>query len=348
MQSRFIHLIEKYLRFSSEELAIFLEIFSLDEHELQEYCSDNSVSLDYVAELMQESDDSEAAYDEEQEEASSVPILKTASVPVLSVRQRVTSDSLQTKTHSRQPSVAAVKTSIVNKSSLFSSQAVDVVPEKVNYSAVSCSLRAHAVAKTSQPKKLSLLAEKQEDRDESVYGVEKCLPFEFNRTAVSQKITATEKTDLEDTELQRKIGRWGEHFVFDYLRHHYQEKYPACTLTSLKNGFRLIGSDKKGLALNLEVTWYNQTDESGYPADIGITKNGKQRFIEVKSTNQPGESMAYITGNELKFMKEHGDRYRIFRVYNACQQDPNIVKIKDPARVMQEGGLEPYRIQVKI
>ena len=144
-------------------------------------------------------------------------------------------------------------------------------------------------------------------------------------------------------------GRWGEEIVFHKLRAHYQQKYQPHHFCETTNGFLLESKTIEGKSITLEVIWHNKQGESGYGVDFEIIKNGARRYVEVKSTYRSSQLMLRVSRNEWTFMREQGDRYRFFCVYNAGKRkDINIIKIKNPAEKLFSGELEPQELQFKL
>lgn len=102
-------------------------------------------------------------------------------------------------------------------------------------------------------------------------------------------------------------GEWGEKFLYLYLN---QRK-------SLPNG-KMI---KK-------LTWINEGGESLKPYDLIAEDNdGILIYIEVKSTSG-SQNQAALSWNELKFAKDHGANYHVYRVYEAGKESCNISYIE--------------------
>ena len=101
----------------------------------------------------------------------------------------------------------------------------------------------------------------------------------------------------EDDLLARKfIGRWGEEFVYTYLK----------TLGQLPDG-RKIQS----------IQWLNEEVESLKPYDIVVHVEAKELYIEVKSTSSSDKELVAVSWKELKFAEEQSENYQLYRVYNA-------------------------------
>ena len=146
----------------------------------------------------------------------------------------------------------------------------------------------------------------------------------------------------------KRIGDWGEGFVYMKLKHLYQSKYSACVLTETEDGFLLKKEDELGLSFTLHVIWHNRTTESGKSKDLTIIKNGIKRCIEVKTTQSNKASELRLTRSECDKMRKFGNRYRIFRVYGAGTRQAKILKIKDPAKKIDDGQLKFMAISYKL
>lgn len=141
-------------------------------------------------------------------------------------------------------------------------------------------------------------------------------------------------------------GRWGEEVTFGKLKHHYCSKYKTSTFSETESGFVLRGGN---LSSSLEVIWANKKLESGLSYDFKIIKNGKERYIDVKSTyHSAGQNVVRISGAEWELMRQVGNRYRLFYVTHAGSESASIQKIKNPSRQITEGELLPREIQLKL
>jgi hypothetical protein len=143
------------------------------------------------------------------------------------------------------------------------------------------------------------------------------------------------------------IGRWGEALVYRWLQEHYKAKpYYECKYEETNTGFKMTGfRTKNGTRepLTLQVIWFNKHSESGHPIDLQIIKNGKIRYIEVKTTRSGGKAELFISQREWGLMMNQNEQYRLFRVYGAGERNPHIAKIKNPAEQVRAGGLVPKR-----
>ncbi len=78
-----------------------------------------------------------------------------------------------------------------------------------------------------------------------------------------------------------------------------------------KEHFRLI--NRNDLAEKVRHVSLEQGDGLGYDI-LSFFENGKEKYIEVKSTEKSIESSFYLSKNELQFLKEHPEDSFIYRV----------------------------------
>ncbi len=102
---------------------------------------------------------------------------------------------------------------------------------------------------------------------------------------------------LEREQNNRKLGMRGEELVVDF------EKWEL----------RKVGKEK----FAERVRWIAKEEGDGAGFDI-LSKysNGKDKYIEVKTTKLTKEAPFYFTRNELLFSKEHSKDYHLFRLFN--------------------------------
>ena len=66
-----------------------------------------------------------------------------------------------------------------------------------------------------------------------------------------------------------------------------------------------------------KVRWVSKEDGDGAGFDIlSFDPDGREKFIEVKTTIGGSRTPFYISRNENDFSKEAGDHYRLFRLYD--------------------------------
>jgi len=109
---------------------------------------------------------------------------------------------------------------------------------------------------------------------------------------------------LEKEQHNKSIGNIGESLVLEY------EKW---SLTS-------IGKDK----LANKVEWISKEQGDGAGFDI-LSKlpNGKDKYIEVKSTKLSKWTPFFFSRNELNFSIEHESNYHLYRLFN-IEEDPKM------------------------
>lgn len=117
---------------------------------------------------------------------------------------------------------------------------------------------------------------------------------------------------LEREQSNRNLGNSGEELVLEY------EKWS------------LIRSGKDDFAD--QIRWISKEEGDGAGFDI-LSKhlNGKDKYIEVKTTKLGKETPFYFSRNELSFSQEHSDNFHLYRLFN----------FEDDARMfIRNGGLD--------
>ncbi|MDE2816050.1 MAG: DUF3883 domain-containing protein [Chloroflexota bacterium] len=95
----------------------------------------------------------------------------------------------------------------------------------------------------------------------------------------------------------RKLGEAGENFLYQA-----EQK-------------RLSAAGRDDLAGN--VRWVSKEDGDGAGFDIlSFTVSGKERWLEVKTTNGPRTTPFWLSANELRVSKESADVFRLTRLYD--------------------------------
>lgn len=108
----------------------------------------------------------------------------------------------------------------------------------------------------------------------------------------------------------RKLGKQGEELVFM----HEQQ--------------RLRDADRADLAQKIEWTSEVRGDGAGY--DIrSFELDGRDRLIEVKTTNGPAKTPFFLSGNERAFSEERADAFRLMRLYSFFDR-PSAYELKPP------------------
>ena len=105
----------------------------------------------------------------------------------------------------------------------------------------------------------------------------------------------------------KKVGEMGERYVFTYEVQ------------------KLFDAGREDLAEQVDAS-KSEDHTNGYDI-LSYTIDGKKLYIEVKSTPGTKEEPFYISKNELnraKELKQKGERYAIYRVYNVGKNEINM------------------------
>ncbi|MFK7971148.1 MAG: DUF3883 domain-containing protein [Bacteroidia bacterium] len=109
---------------------------------------------------------------------------------------------------------------------------------------------------------------------------------------------------LEIEQSNRKLGMQGEELVMEY------EKW------------RLISAGKENLAESIEWISKDQGDGAGFDI-LSKNENGKDRFIEVKTTKLGELTPFYFSKNELTFSQKKSRDFFLYRVFK-FHHGPNL------------------------
>jgi hypothetical protein len=108
----------------------------------------------------------------------------------------------------------------------------------------------------------------------------------------------------------RKLGKQGEELVFM----HEQQ--------------RLRSAGCVDLAMKVEWTSEVRGDGAGY--DIrSFDLQGRERLIEVKTTNGPAKTPFFLSENERAFSEERSDAFRLLRLYSFVEK-PSAFELRPP------------------
>ncbi len=129
----------------------------------------------------------------------------------------------------------------------------------------------------------------------SVPTVERSEPLRRVRPAINY---------LEREAHNASLGRAGEEFVLNFER------------------ARLIGLGQESLADRVEHIALTQGDGAGF--DIrSFEGNGRDRFIEVKTTAYGKQVPFFVSQNEVAVSRNYGDHYHLYRVFR-FRNDPRL------------------------
>ena len=139
--------------------------------------------------------------------------------------------------------------------------------------------------------------------------------------------------DLDDPESIKRIGHWGEEYVYMVLSRR-----------------RCLPSGRKIASID----WVNETSESGKPYDIEVTlekeetrgeeesndeEDGTKVFIEVKSTASSSKDLVAFSWNELKFAEQESGSYHLYRVYHAGMKTPRLCQLENLTHYLKDRGV---------
>ena len=119
----------------------------------------------------------------------------------------------------------------------------------------------------------------------------------FEEPIASYKKNPIKINYLEREQKNKKLGQIGEEIVLQF------EKW------------NLIKIGKEKLADHVEWISKEQGDGAGFDI-LSKYPNGKDKYVEVKSTKLSKETPFFFTRNELRFSIDHSSDYHLYRVFN--------------------------------
>ncbi len=144
-----------------------------------------------------------------------------------------------------------------------------------------------------------------------------------------KKYLATRKIDWEKINKSRMaIGRTGEEIVLEVER-----KY-------------LLAINRKDLADKICHVSVEKGDGAGYDI-LSFFENGKEKYVEVKSTKYFYQPFFNISRNELNFLQDHGDNAFIYQVSEVESDEPKL-KIVSAKEILNSNQIMPTQFIVKI
>lgn len=157
-----------------------------------------------------------------------------------------------------------------------------------------------------------------------------------------------EDGDDNDGIPKKKIGYWGEEYVF----HHFLTKrfYQITNKVDTELGFS--GKDRSNNVI--EVKWLNRNRDVGKGYDFVVLENGVEvEYIEVKTTIKSDRTLHIITGTQWEFARKlfnegDGEKYKIYAVKNANSHNAKIKFISNPIKLWKEGKLYAHPINFRV
>lgn len=103
-----------------------------------------------------------------------------------------------------------------------------------------------------------------------------------------------------------------------------------------------------------KIHWLNIIKECGEGYDLVIIQGDEEiEYIEVKTTTEDKEELIIISGTQWEFARKlfksgEGNKYAIYRVFNAGKSNAQIKMLKNPVKLWQEGKLYAHPIRLKL
>jgi len=177
-----------------------------------------------------------------------------------------------------------------------------------------------------------------------IYSKNKKIVKDQKKIYEESKKRHTEAPPQMSNEDSKDIGRWGEKYVYGCIKKELREKYPDTSLLETSKGFKL---EREGNVI-AEVIWLNKEGESNNHYDIKVIENGREIFVEVKSTTTSEKSWFEVSKWQWSLIREKGDDFCIYRVYNARTNKARAEKIQNPAKLWLDGFIEAYPIHIEL
>lgn len=92
--------------------------------------------------------------------------------------------------------------------------------------------------------------------------------------------------------------------------------------------FRLRSNGKKNLADKVEQVSKTKGDGLGFDI-LSFEADGRERFIEVKTTSFGKETPFYISRGEVTFAKQHAEQFRLYRLFD-FRREPRLFELPGP------------------
>lgn len=101
---------------------------------------------------------------------------------------------------------------------------------------------------------------------------------------------------IQEARINKELGEAGEEFVYQHER----EEVKKYKLSKKKQVRRVAKLDGDGLGYDI----------------LSYDKNGREKYIEVKTTSGKENESIFITANELKMSEDYPEQYYLYRVYD--------------------------------
>lgn len=137
------------------------------------------------------------------------------------------------------------------------------------------------------------------------------------------------ETFEKNREIAEEIGDAGEEYVLSYEI----QELKSNGLAQLAERVRRVSLENVAAGFDI-LSYYN---------------DGEEKYIEVKSSKSHYSDFE-ITINELRTAKQHGDDYWIYRVKGVGTENVEIIKLRNPVRLIEEDNLllQPTKFRVSL
>ncbi|MFN3439706.1 MAG: DUF3883 domain-containing protein [Acidovorax sp.] len=187
----------------------------------------------------------------------------------------------------------------------------EVVEQQVVRSSAMDSLALAAAQQPAVPPEIIDFSKVETEPPAKRHSVSEASPH-YARTPIKRDYLAIESRNLS-------LGQAGEEFVFRYEQ------------------WRLVHMGKSELADRVEHVSQTKGDGLGYDI-LSFDANGRERFIEVKTTAFGKETPFFISQNELHFSRDAGTDFTLCRLFE-FRQTPHLFSLK--GALDQHCGLDP-------
>jgi hypothetical protein len=150
------------------------------------------------------------------------------------------------------------------------------------------------------------------------------------RVGPEEKYRTPKKIDWESrNKNMMKTGREGEELVFDIEKDY------------------LVSIGKNDLADKVRHVSFEDGDGSGYDI-LSFFPDGREKYIEVKSTTKSLNKPFYISSNEIGFLKEHPNDSFVYIILVSYQDEEDFLRTYSGTEFFQSGELTPIQYVVKM
>jgi hypothetical protein len=107
---------------------------------------------------------------------------------------------------------------------------------------------------------------------------------------------------------------------------------------------RLVAAGKEPLADRVERVSETRGDGLGFDV-LSFDDDGRERFVEVKTTKYGKETPFFVTRNEVRFSSKEAERYRLYRLFEFCER-PRMFELAGALEQSCALAAESFRAQV--